>query len=156
MEGAPRAITWRAPEHHHIEKGGDWFVILAVVTVSVVIAAIFLDNILFALLVAIAGGTVSIAASREPREIDFAVTVRGVRVGSELFPLPSLAAYCIDEDDPRGPQLLVRSKRTFMPLLVLPVPEAYVDDVEDILRERLTEEHLEEPFLMKVLEFLGF
>ncbi len=156
MEQTPRAITWEAPEHNHTEKGADWFFAFTIVFIAIVLAAILLGNVLFALLMAIAGLTLAIAVSRRPRIVPFAVTVRGVRMNDELFPYSTLESYYIDEDDPNGPQLLLRSRRKFMPLLVIPLPPDNVDDVEDILRDRLPEEHLEESLFIKILEILGF
>ena len=43
-----------------------------------------------------------------------------------------------------------------MPLLILPLPLDLQDEIEDIIAERLPEQHLEEPFAYKVLEFFGF
>ncbi len=156
MEPGLKAVTWDAPEHHHIEKGSDWYLALAIIVVSVVVAAVLFGNILFALLLLVAGATMAIAASKHPRIIPFAVTIRGLRIGDEIFPYTTLKAYHIDEEDPRGPQLLVLSKHKFMPLLVVPLPADYVDEVEDILRDRLAEKFLQEPLSMKILELFGF
>ena len=156
MEPQVRSVTWEAPEHHHIEKVGDWFFALAIITVSIVVAAIFFGNFLFALLCGIAGITMSIAASQPPKIIPFAVTVRGIRIDEALYPYTTLRSFHIDEDDPRGPQLFIISQKHFMPLLVLPLPEEYIDDIEDILVGRLAEEFIEEPFFHILLEFLGF
>ncbi|MEZ4194956.1 MAG: hypothetical protein R3B53_00960 [Candidatus Paceibacterota bacterium] len=43
-----------------------------------------------------------------------------------------------------------------MPLLVIPLPPDNIDDIEDILKDRLPEEHLEEPLFVKILEIFGF
>ncbi len=156
MDGTPRAVTWEAPEHHHIEKGNDWFFALAIIVVALVISAILFNNVLLALLIGLAGGALGVSATKKPSIIPFAVTVRGVRIDDRLYPYATLDAYAIDEDDPRGPQLLLRSARKLMPLLVLPLPIEYIDDIESILEGRLVEEELEEPFLMKVFEMFGF
>lgn len=156
MNTSPRAVTWEAPEHHHLEKSGDWYWALGIITIASTLAAIFFGNILFALVLALSGGVVALMSARRPRVIPFAVTVRGLRVNDQLYPFATLESYAIDEDHPRGPQLLVKSQRLFMPLIILPIPEAYVDDVEDIVKERLPEEHLEEPFFEKLMEFAGF
>jgi len=42
-----------------------------------------------------------------------------------------------------------------MPLIVMPIPADHIDDIEDILKEKLPEEELVEPFLIKVLELFG-
>jgi hypothetical protein len=150
-----KSITWEAPEHNHMEKSGDWFFAFTVIFVAMVLSAILLGNVLFALLLAIAGLTLAISASRRPEIVPYAVTLRGVRIHDDLFPYTILEAYYIDEEDPKGPQLLLRSNRFFMPLLVFPLPEDHIDDIEDILRERLPEEHLEESVFVKVLELFG-
>lgn len=156
MDAAPRAVNWEAPEHNHTEKGGDWFFAFTIIFIAIVLAAVLLGNTLFALLMTIAGLTLAISASRRPSIIPFSVNVRGVRVGDELYPYSTLESYYIDEDEPKGPQLLLKARRHFMPLLILPLPPDYIDDVEEILTGRLPEEHLEEPFFVKILEIFGF
>jgi hypothetical protein len=156
MEPTARAISWEAPEHHHVEKGNDWFFALIIIVLALVITAILFNNVLLALLLGIAGGVLGMAAARVPRIVPFAVSVHGVKIEDELHPFSSLGAYHIDEEDPRGPQLLLRSEKMFMPLIVIPIPVDYIDDIELLLKDKLPEEELEEPFLLKVLELFGF
>ena len=156
MEQTPRAITWEAPEHYYQEKGGDWYFSLVIITVAVVVAALIFGSTLFALLLILSGCALAIIGAKKPSVIPFAVTVRGVRVGDDLYPFATLQSYHIDEEDPRGPQLIVLTKKHLLPLLVLPLPVQYIDDIEDILRGRVKEELLQEPLFMKVLERFGF
>lgn len=156
MEPKPRSITWEAPEHHHVEKGNDWFFALAIIVVALVIVAILFDDTLFALLLGLAGGALAVSAAKKPSIIPFAITVRGVRIDDKLYPFSTLVSYHIDEDDYRGPQLLIKSDHKIMPLLVLPIPADHIDEIESILKEKIAEEHLEEPLLIKVLELFGF
>lgn len=156
MEPRTRSVRWEAPEHHHIEKSHDWYWALGILTIAATITALFLGNMLFGILILIAGGIVSIAAAREPQIIPFAITQRGVQIGNELFPYSTLEAFCLDEEHPYGPQLLISSKRIFVPMLVIPIPDEVVDDIDDIIGERLPEDELEEPLFNKVMEFLGF
>jgi hypothetical protein len=156
METAARSISWEAPEHHHVEKGNDWFFALAVIVVSMVIVAVLFNNVLFALLLGLAGGALAVSAAKRPSIIPYSVSVRGVKIDDELHPYGSLDSYFIDEEDHRGPHLLLKSSRKIMPLLVLPIPVDYIDEIEEILKERLPEEHLEEPLLVKILELFGF
>lgn len=156
MEPTARAISWEAPEHHHVEKGNDWFFALAIIVLALVITAILFNNVLFALLLGLAGGVLGVAATRKPHIIPFSVSVRGVKIEDTLHPFSTLSSYHIDEEDHRGPQLLLKSEKLMMPLIVMPIPEDYIDDIEEILKEKLVEEELEEPFLLKVLELFGF
>lgn len=156
MEPTPRSITWEAPEHHHVEKGNDWFFALAIIIVALIIVAILFDDVLFALLIGLAGGALAVAGAKRPSIIPYAVTVRGVKIDDRLYPLPTLDSYCIDEEDPRGPQLLIKSNKKLMPLMVIPIPLAHIDDIDSILKEKLDEEELEESLFVKILELFGF
>lgn len=156
MKEVTRAITWEAPEHHHFEKSNDWFWVLGIVAISGALAAFFLGNFLFAIVILIGAGSMALLANREPQVIKFSVTTRGIRLGERLYPYSTMESFCLDEENPLGPQLLLKSKRLYMPLLILPVPPDHIDDIDDLLIDRLPEEDLEEPFAHKVLEFFGF
>jgi len=156
MEPTPRSITWEAPEHHHVEKGNDWFFALAIIIIALVVVAILFNNTLFALLIGLAGGALAVSAAKRPSIIPYAVTVRGVKVDDRLYPFATLESYNIDEEDFKGPQLLLKSSRKIMPLIVMPIPGDHVDEIESILKEKLEEEELEESFFVKVLELFGF
>lgn len=156
MEPKPRSITWEAPEHHHVEKGNDWFFALTIIIISIVIVAILFDNTLFALLLGLAGGAMGVSGAKKPSIIPFAVTVRGIKIDDRLYPFSTLQSYHIEEEDPRGPQLLIKSAKKIMPLMVMPIPTDHIDDIESILKEKLAEEELSEPLLVKILELFGF
>lgn len=150
------AVTWEAPEHHHIEKGNDWFWALGLLAIAGAAGAFVFGNVLFGVVILLGAITMAIFALNDPRTIPFAVTARGVRIGTTLYPYTTLESYYIDEEHEHGPQLLVKSERTFMPLLILPIPEEYIDDIEDLVSSRLPEETLEEPLSNRILEFFGF
>lgn len=155
MEPALRSITWEAPQHHHVEKGNDWFFALFIIIIALVVAAVLFDNVLFALLIGLAGGALAVSAAKRPLIIPYAISVRGIKIEDRMYPFSTLDSYYIDEEDPRGPQLLIKSEQRFMPLIVMPIPEDHIDEIEDLLKEKLEEEELVEPFLVKVLELFG-
>ncbi len=156
MESTPRSITWEAPEHHHVEKGNDWFFALAIIVTAIVVVAILFNNVLLALLLGLAGGALAISAAKRPSIIPYAVTVRGVKIDDRIYPFATLESYAIDEENFHGPQLLIKSDHKLMPLLVMPIPPDHIDDIEAILKEKLIEEDLEEPLFVKILELFGF
>lgn len=156
MSDTVHAITWEAPEHHHVEKSSDWFWIVGIIAVSGAIVAFFLGNFLFALLILIAAVTFSLVALRRPRIIPFSVSVRGVVIGDTFHPYSTLESYYIDEINYTEPQLLIKVKKFYMPLIVAPLPEEYLHDIDEILSQRLLEEELKEPLVNILLEFFGF
>lgn len=151
-----RAVTWEAPEHHHFNKASDWYWALGIISLCGAVAAFFFGNFIFAVLILLGGATMALYSAKPPRVVPFMVGTRGVRAGDQLFTYNSLEAYNIDEDAIWGPQLLLRSKSLYMPLVIIPIPEDYIHEIEDLLRERLKEEELEEPLAHKLLELVRF
>jgi hypothetical protein len=121
-----------------------------------VVVAIMFDNLLFALLLGVAGLALLISAAKKPNIIPFAVTLRGVKIDDRIYPYSSLESFRIEEEDPRGPQLLLKSEKLMMPLIVMPIPPEHIDDIDAILKQNLVEEDLDEPFFIKLLEIFGF
>ncbi|MEL6802886.1 MAG: hypothetical protein AAFO91_03780 [Bacteroidota bacterium] len=151
-----RAVVWEAPEHSHQERSNDWFWALGIIALGGAAAAIFLGNFLLTLLIIIGAAVIALIASREPAIIEYAVTVRGVKIGNTIYPYTTLESYAIDDLNEERMQLLVKSQKMFLPLLVIPIPAEFIDDIEDLLSARLEEEDLEEPLSHKLMEQLGF
>lgn len=151
-----RSVSWEAPEHNHIEKTHDWYWVLGIVGVSASVVSIILGNALFGIVIILGTMTMVIVSHKHPRIIEFEVSSRGVRIEEELYPYSALESFYIDEENPGGTQLIVKPRKLFTPLLLLPIPEAYSEEIEDVLAPRLREEHLEEPLAHKLLEFFGF
>ncbi len=156
MNPEVKSIEWEAPAHYFLEKKADWFWALGILTLAGTVAAIFVGNILFGILVLLSGAIMGIMANREPEIIPFALTTRGVHIDEVLYPYTTLESYYIETENPQGPLLFLKSERTFMHLIVIPLPEDYVDEIEAIIERRLRQEHLEEPLGHKILELLGF
>lgn len=155
--GRVREVSWEAPEHHHAEKGSDWFWALGIITIAGAIANIVIyGDIIFSIVILLAGAVTALVSVKHPRIITYSVSLRGVRVGRELHPYSSLKCFFINEDHPRHVELFVQSKGVFVPMMIIPVPDDAVEEVEYLLEERLPEVHLEESLGHRLLEFLGF
>jgi len=152
-----RTLYWEALEHtHHGERGSDWYWSLGIIAIAGSVTAVLFGNVLFGIIILLAATTLAIFATRGPKTIAYTVGPRGIRIGNERFPYSTIESFYLDEDAPGDVELLLKSKRLFMPLIVIPVPEEYVEIVDQYLNQRLPEEYLEEPFLNKLLEFFGF
>ncbi len=156
MNQQVRSVYWEAPEHNHIEKTSDWFWIVGIIAVAGAVASILLGNALFGIVIILASVTMMVYGNREPRVFVFEISNRGVRVENDLYRYDNLESFCLDEDAPLGPQLIVKPNKLFSQLIIVPVPEDKVEEIEAILEARLPEVHLEEPFSHQVMEYLGF
>jgi hypothetical protein len=151
-----RSVYWEAPEHTHIEKTQDWYWLLGIIATTGAIVSIIFGNVLFSLVIILAATTMGIVGSRKPRIIPFEVSPRGIRIDSTLYPYATLASFYLDEENHVNPQLILKSKKVFVPLIIVPIPDEFSDEIDAILSARLPEQYMEEPLSNKLLEFFGF
>lgn len=156
MAEVTRAVSWEAPEHHHVEKSSDWYWVLGILAVAGASASIIFGNMLFGIVILLGAATTALVSHREPKVLPFGVSQRGIQVGSTLYPYSTLESFCLSHQNPTGPQLILKSKHFFMPLIIIPVPDEYADDIDTIVATRIPEEHLEEPISHRLLEIFGF
>ena len=149
-------LSWRAPEHQHTERGTDWYWALGIIALSSAITAIIFSNLLFALLIVIAAGTLGIVAHHKPEEVDFELSNRGLSIGAdEFYPYDHMFAFWVGGGE--KPTLLIDTPRFMTPDLVIPIEDVDPDIVREILLEQgVPEVPLRESLYYKIMEFLGF
>jgi hypothetical protein len=116
------------------------------------------DNILFALLILLAAFASILLAHTPARLITCEINRKGIRIEDILYPYSSLESFwVIDEDGYDRDRILVRSKKLFQPLIMVPLGEGVEpDEIRDYLLEYMHEEELHEPISQKIMDMLGF
>jgi len=148
-------LTWHTHEYHHTEKTSDWYWIVGIVTISVAIIAVILNNIIFAILIVVSSFTLSLFASKKPEIVEVKINGMGVTIGDTHYPYSNLESFWIETRDHRD-RILLKSKKVFMPFIVIFIEEMEPQVLRKTLTEHLPEEEHAEPFLEKLLIYLGF
>lgn len=149
-------IIWHTLEYKKREKTADWYWAVIIIAISIVVISIMMDNILFAILVVLAVTTLLIFSNREPQIIEVEIGDRGVRVVKELYPFSSLEAFWVDDSNKDEPKIILRSKKTIMPLVIIPIDEYTHEDIRLVLLDKLEEKEMHEPLPQKIMARLGF
>jgi hypothetical protein len=146
-------IAWRALEHKHEPKEGDWFWVLGIVAVSSALTAILLSDILFAILILDAAGTLTIMSMRPAREVSFEISNRGIKADDMFFSYDIIDAFWINDEEHL---LLINTHRPMHAHLVLPLADEDADRVRTFLSDHVPENLIVEPLSHKIMEFFGF
>lgn len=151
-------ISWEAHDHIKQEKTADWFWAVGIIAVGAIILAIYFNNLLFALLIALAVFTLFIQKHTPPQMIGFELNQRGIVVRDVLYPYTTLESFnVVDEDGFDRDRIIFKSKKVFMPLIVVPVEKAVeLETARMFLIEHLKEEDIQEPTFQKIMDRLGF
>lgn len=148
-------ISWESVEYIHTEKTNDWYWIVGIVTLSIAVISIILNNVIFAILIIISSFTLSLFASRKPDMVPVHIDNLGVTFGKTHYPYLNLESFWIETRD-NFPRLLVKSKKILMPYIVIHIHIDDAGEIRTILGQHLREEEHTEPLLEKILIYLGF
>lgn len=150
-------LSWQGHEYVHTEKTPDWYWALGLIAVAGAVASLLFNNVLFAVLILFGAFALALFAAREPKEVTFTLTQRGLRVNDVLYPYQSLESFAVDELSKNHiPKLIIESKRMFTPTLIIPLENVEEDHVHDFLLDFLPEEEHVEPVSHRIMEWLGF
>ncbi len=148
-------ISWTAPTHIHYTKTADWYWTVGIITVAISAVCFIFSQIIPAIFVIVSAVALVLNASRPPKIVRHEINDRGIVIDNILYPFLTLDSFWIPHDE-EYPYILLKSHKTFMPLTVIIIDQVNPDDVREILLKYIAETEHREPFLKKVLEWLGF
>ena len=153
-----RSIAWEAYEHEHREKSKDWYWSLGIIIATASILSIIFGNYIFGVLLIVIGVSLGIVGSKHPRLVLFELNGIGVRIGNKLFPYATLESFWVQDNNEheRTSQLLIKSRKPMVPLIIIPLDGVETEEVRDFLLYNLLERELEESLSHIILESLGF
>ncbi len=151
-------ISWRTREYPHEAKNSDWYWSVAVISIAVAVSSVFFSNVIFAILILIAGFALILHASRPPKKIDVLLFEEGIVIDKYFYPFSVLESFSLaDYEWPT--RVLLKSEKLFSPLIVIEINTDEVDELEvkKFLLEKIPEElDLHESIFQKIIEQIGF
>jgi len=151
-------ISWRAYEFAHRPKTSDWYWTVGIVTVAAVVASIYFNNTIFAILLIAASLSLLLHANKPPKLLEYHLTQRGIIIDKTLYPISIIESFWIDEYDNGVAKLIVKSTKKMMTYIIIPlVPEVTPDEVRYFLfQHSIAEVEHHEPASQQIMEYLGF
>lgn len=102
MEAPTVYVEWSGQEFEFVPKQPTWYWTIGILSVGSAVAAGISGNILFAIILILAGITVSLAGSRRPATHTFMITDRGIHVGTQVFAYDNIVNFAIDDHHESG------------------------------------------------------
>lgn len=149
-------IKWEALEYEYRPKSPNWFWSAGIISAAVAAAAVLLGNVLFAILVLLAGFSVILFGARRPRKIWFSLTVQGIQIGDRLFPYDNIRSFWIHYDPPYKKILSIELKKIFMPEMLIPLADNDPNVIREHLIKFVKERRHEESFTEILTRLIGF
>ncbi|MEK7645315.1 MAG: hypothetical protein AAB391_03295 [Patescibacteria group bacterium] len=153
---APQTLRWQAYEYSYQPKTTDWYWALWIIIVAIAATSVLLDNTMLAILMVIAGASLTILSKRPPRIVEFEINEKGVVSHGSLYLHNSLESFWVQQIGEGEPRLLIKSLKTLMPLIVIPLGDVTIDEARQAMLQHVQEEQLSESLTQMILEYLGF
>lgn len=151
-----KEFEWEAQEFTKKEKSKSWFIIPAIITIALGIFSLLTDNILFLIFVILGFIMLYVYANKEPRIIKFKINEKGVEIDGKLHDFDSLKSFWLFYDPPEQKELSLRSKKTFIPYIRIPIENESPVDLRKFLLRFLSEKHHKESLIDIWMKRVGF
>ena len=155
MPSSSAPIRCQAYEHEHIERGNDWFWALGIAAVCIAAISALFGNVLFAVLILVAAGTLALLAQTPPVLIDFELSDRGIKIGDTMHRYEEIISFWVEDHDANPPILLIDTVKWLSPNFVIPLEDVDPKEVRAYLLERSVEVPMKESAAHRILEFFG-
>jgi hypothetical protein len=149
-------LEWTALEFQQYSKNTSWFVVGGLIAFSLFLWAALTKNFLLVILVILGYFTVMAFALKKPRKIRLAITPRGVMIDRVLYRFDNLKSFWIFYDPPELKELSLRSKKTIMPYIKIPLGQQNPVKVRQVLLKYLPERKQEESLIDNLARSLRF
>ncbi|MFA6295446.1 MAG: hypothetical protein WC666_03405 [Candidatus Paceibacterota bacterium] len=148
-------IAWHAPEHFHVDKNPDWYWIVGIITLAIAAVAFIFGNIITGIFVVVAAVALVLHASFTPENVYHEINDRGFIKDGILYPFLSIESFWIPHDEV-PPKIILKSRKTFMPFIIMYIDEVDPEIVREILLKYIAETEHHEHFMTHLLERFGF
>jgi hypothetical protein len=148
-------FEWQTIELPKTRKTADWYWAFWIITLALMVVAVFLESYVFALFILIAGFSLSLIASRPSEEIVVSVDQNGITFGSSIVPFNQMRSFYIIER--RTPVLVVRTQQLFYPMIThtIDTEAVDIDELRAFLAKRVHQQRMHEPVMHHLFNHLG-
>jgi len=152
-----KLIEWTIPEYEHREKSPDWFWAIGLIALVGVVLSVVFGNLLLAVLIFMSGLLLILFSNKQPGMITIEISEIGIKVMNTLFPYQNIKSFWIVTRGNGTARLLLHVDRLFNPIMSISIHEDIpLEELRDVIMEKVAEQEMEEPVGDRVSEVLGF
>lgn len=144
-------LSWRAPEFEMLERDRKWYFVITAVLLFIVSYAIFTNSLLMAITFIMIGVVGYIYIHKEPRTLDFKITVEGIVVGKEIYEFEGLKSFWIFYEEDSIQVISLHTSSYLLPYVHIPIHDQDPALIRKIILEYLPEEK-HEPGALETLD----
>lgn len=139
--------SWEALEFTYYEKTASWYVVTALVGIILILYALFTKNPVMTITFILIFSVIFLYANKKPLTIKFSITPKGIKLGDRIYYFDCLESFWMFYNPPHVKYISLKSKKTLMPIIRIPLGKANPLEVRKILLQYLPEEEQHESLI---------
>jgi len=132
-------LSWRAPEFITHQKGKTWFLVAGIITLLLVIYAIYTNSATMAIVFIVLAGVYYLTHNQLPKVIDISITEMGVFVDKKFYPYNMINSFWIVYHPPYVHNLYLRLSGKAFTKVVIQLDAQNPVDVRRALAKEIPE-----------------
>jgi len=149
-------LKWKTPEFEYYKNSQSWFITIGIIAGILFIIAIFTKNFLFGLLIAISSFLIFTYSLKKPDNVKLSIGPKGIQINNVLYEFENLRSFWIFYNPPEIKELSLRSKKTIMPYIKVPIGDENPVEIRKILIKYLPEKKHKESAIDNLAKNLKF
>lgn len=149
-------FEWDADGYVFEEKSADWYWALGIIAVAAAVASVLFGNVILALLIIAAAGTLALSTLKRPRLHRFRITDEGVMIDENLYGYESILSFSVLEyiDPNLPPTLSLRTRKPLAPHLLIPISGPDPVEIYEFLADHVEEGRHDESVVDRIIDLL--
>jgi hypothetical protein len=151
-------MQWNAPEYKQYDRPKSWYLILLLIAGILIVISLITANYLLVIITVILAVIVNSITRNDPKDLDIAVTKKGVKIGEKLYTFAEdLNSFWILYNPPELKTLNFKRQQRFMPEISIQLEKQNPLKIREFLLEYLEEEiEREEHMADQISRRIGF
>ncbi|MCR4280219.1 MAG: DUF5673 domain-containing protein [Candidatus Komeilibacteria bacterium] len=140
-------IAWAIPEYEQYDRGRLWYIIAGIVAALLLVYSFFSANVLFGLIIVIAGVTIFLMDRQRPALIDLHLTTKGIIAGQKFHDYTEIKSFYIIYNPEEIKKLFLEFHSVLKPRLNIELDDQNPNEIRTLLKQYIEEdlEKEEEP-----------
>jgi hypothetical protein len=151
-----KKYTWSVAPYEHYERSVDWYWIMGIIVLAIVVISIVTRNYLFAFLLVMGSILVVLSLRKEPRDMQIEISERAISINGHIYQYDQIHSFWMYKDLKDKPNLLIHTKRALFPKIVIPLlSDMDFVELHTFLIEKIHEEEQYESSIDRIADRLG-
>lgn len=151
-----KKYTWTVEPYEHYARSVDWYWMMGIGVLAIIIIAVVSKNYLFAFLMILGAVLMVLSLRKAPEDMRIEISEQAISINGHIYRYDQIHSFWMYNDLQKKPNLLIHTKRALFPKIVIPLlPDMDFMELHTFLIDKIHEEEQYESTIDRIADRLG-